>query len=267
MRQRIIKVALIGAVAAVVTVPRPARADDRDSIYDVDPVIDGAVIAGSVSLVIGLYAFGAGAIDTRCPCDPQEVNPLDRFAVDYHSGAAAWASNATAGVALLAPPLLDWLALGATRPLLEDLTVYSEALAVGGALVTTVKQLVQRPFPRTYQGDPTLVDSANGYRSFFSGHATLVFAALSTASITFRERHGPSWVPWAITAAFGTAVAVGRVAAGWHFPTDVMAGTAAGLTIGVVVPLLHLHRLRLSPFVSTMPGSGAAGLSLGGRWS
>jgi membrane-associated phospholipid phosphatase len=268
MAKRIVELVLAGLVVSIgVARASPAAASDGDSVYEIDPVIDGAVIGGSVALVISLYTFAAGAIDTRCPCDRNEVNSFDRFAVGYHSNAAAWASNVTAGLAFIAPPVLDWLALGLTRPLVEDLTVYAETFAVSGALVVIAKQIAQRPFPRTYQGDPTLVDSPNGYRSFYSGHSTLVFAALTTAAITIHERYGPSWIPWAVAAAVGTGVSIARVAAGWHFPTDAIVGAVAGAAVGTAVPLLHLRRLSWFPFVSAAAGERAAGLAVAGHWS
>jgi membrane-associated phospholipid phosphatase len=245
---------------------KPAPPAEPVPLYDVNLILDGAVIAASVSATIGIYAFAAGSIDKRCPCDRQEVNPIDRFAVGNDSGIAAAASNVTVGAALIVPVILDWFAVGTTRSYFNDLVVYAESIAVAGALAVTFKQIVQRPLPRTYAGDPALIDSPSGYRSFYSGHTTLAFAALSTASVTITERYGETWVPWVVTAGVGASVAVERVAAGWHFPTDVMAGALAGAAIGVAVPVLHLHRLRLMPFVSAAPGTRNEGLTLAGVW-
>ncbi len=48
------------------------------------------------------------------------------------------------------------------------------------------------------------------------------------------------WITLAVGMLTTTLVDVGRVRAGVHFPTDVLAGTTAGIGIGVLVP--HLHR-------------------------
>jgi membrane-associated phospholipid phosphatase len=264
MRQlRSATIALV--TAAVALCPAPAVAEE-DSIYKVDPVIDGAIIGASAALVISLYVFGSGVIDVRCPCDPREVNALDRHAIGNDSGAAAWLSDVTVGLALLGPAALDWFALRDVRPYLEDLTVYAEAIAVSAAMVTTLKHATGRPFPRTYAGDPELVGSVNGYRSFYSGHTALAFTALSTASVTIGERYGLYLWPWLTTVVVGTSVAIERVAAGWHFPTDVMVGAVAGTAVGVAVPLLHLRRLRLVPFDLGAPRAPGVGLALAGRW-
>ncbi len=218
---------------ALTTMPTPrlARADDSKSIYQVDPLVDGAIIGASVALTASLYLFAAGAIDVRCPCNPQEVNAFDRPTIGNDSEVAATISNLTAGLALLAPPVLDWFVLREPRPYLEDLTVYAEAIAVSGALSTVAKQIAQRPFPRTYAGDPSQLHTPNGYRSFYSGHVALVTAALSTAAFTIGERHGPALAAWLVMAGVSASVAAERVAAGWHFPTDVIVAAVAGTAV------------------------------------
>jgi membrane-associated phospholipid phosphatase len=117
--------------------------------------------------------------------------------------------------------------------------VFSQTLAVNGALVTAAKFLVQRPLPRTYAGDPSLIDRPEGYRSFYSGHTSLVFAGLSATAMTIRLRHGTKVWPWIVTGLVGTSVAVERVADGRHFPTDVITAAIMGSAVGIVVPALH----------------------------
>src|SRR4051812_7949005 len=162
--------ALLTALAIAGPLQGRAHAEaspDPASIYKVDPIIDGAVIFVSVASVIGIYTLGAGSIDVSCPCDRNQVNAFDRPAIGNNSDVAARISDVTVSLALLAPVALDWLALRRARPYLEDLTVYAETIAVSGLLVSIAKQLTQRPFPRTYAGDPNLVDTPNGYRSFY----------------------------------------------------------------------------------------------------
>jgi membrane-associated phospholipid phosphatase len=245
--------------------PAPARAND-DSIYQVHPVVDGVTIGASLALVGTMYAFGSGLIDVRCPCDRNEVNSFDRGAIGNHSNAAAWLSDVTVGAALLAPVALDWFALRDLRVYVEDLTVFAEALSVAGALNVLAKQVVGRPFPRTYAGDPSLVHSTNGYHSFFSGHTTLTFAALSVASVTIGERYGPKLLPWLVTLVVGASVAVERVAAGWHFPTDVLMGAGVGTVVGIGIPVLHLRRLGIMPTWTAFPDARSAGIGFSGRW-
>jgi len=151
------------------------------------------------------------------------------------------ASDATAGVVLVAPVILDALDVGLSKTWVEDVTVYGEALAVNGALVTAAKYTVQRPLPRTYAGDPGLLHQPGGYRSFYSGHTSVVVAALSVTAMTLNLRHDQRLWPWVLVLGVGTMVAAERIAAGRHFYTDVAVGAVAGAAVGTLVPLAHLR--------------------------
>jgi len=185
------------------------------------------------------YAFASDLIHPHRPGDPAAVNALDRHVIGNHNKFLDDVSDVTAGIVMLAPPLLDGLDVGLSRVLVEDLTVYAETLAVNGALVTAVKYIVQRPLPRTYAGDPTLLNQPGGYRSFYSGHASVVAAALSAAAMTLEARHGQHLWPWVLVAVVGGMVAAERIAAGRHFYTDVAVGAVAGAAVGTLVPLAH----------------------------
>jgi membrane-associated phospholipid phosphatase len=209
------------------------------SIYRVTPAVDVPIIVAGVLAIALPYAFANDLIHPRCPCDPGEVNSLDRHVIGNHNKVLDDASDATAAIVLVAPPLLDALDLGFSPALLEDVTVYGEALAVNGALVTATKYAVQRPLPRTYARDPTLLNQPGGYRSFYSGHVSVVFAALSVTAMTLEVRHHQHLWPWVLAVAVGTMVAAERVAAGRHFYTDVAVGAVAGAAVGTLVPLAH----------------------------
>ena len=229
------------ALALLVAVSAPPEAINATpaSVYRVSPAIDGSIIGASLLAIAIPYAFAGSFIHPHCPCAANEVNPLDRHVIGNHNKLLDDASDATAGIVMVAPLLLDGLDVGLSRTLLEDATVYGEALAVNGAMVTAVKYIAQRPLPRTYAGDPALVNQPGGYRSFYSGHTSLVVAALSVTAVTLEARHGQRVWPWLVVAAIGTMVAAERVAAGRHFYTDVAVGAVAGAAVGTLVPMAH----------------------------
>ncbi|HEY4394722.1 MAG TPA: phosphatase PAP2 family protein [Polyangia bacterium] len=136
---------------------------------------------------------------------------------------------------------------------------------MNGALNTTVKYAVQRPIPRAYS-DPVAAANPDSYRSFYSGHTSLAFAALSTTSVTLNARYGLTWQPWVATVAIGVSVAIERVLAGYHFYTDVLVGAAAGAAVGIAVPLVHLRARELRLSALRPAGGQGAGVELSGAF-
>ena len=258
-------VALLAGV--VLASPRAAAAPpsgpEPESVYHVNLPIDGAVIlAGAVGSLIP-YVLSSHLIDVSCPCPASSVNSFDRGVIGNASDGADLASNVTLALAFAAPPVADWLALRNRRVWLEDAVVFAEAISVNGAFVTLAKYAVQRPIPRVYS-DPVAAKDANNYRSFYSGHTSNAFAALSAAAVTIDARYGLTWQPWVVTLLVGGSVAVERVLAGYHFYTDVLVGAAAGTVVGTGVAVLHLRgpRVRISLF---RPANGVgAGIAFAG---
>jgi membrane-associated phospholipid phosphatase len=218
----------------------PSAADRHRSVYSVRWPIDVPVSVVGGLMVALPYDLGGGLIRERCPCDPSQVNPIDRGVIGNHSAAANRISDVSVGLALIAPIILDAVDVGTSHDLVEDMLVYAEALAVNGALVTVAKWAVQRPLPVVYSGDaPELVNAPGGYRSFYSGHTSNAVTALMAASMTYTLRHGETWWPWVVTGAFGFSVGAERVAAGRHFYTDVAVGALAGVLVGWLIPRIH----------------------------
>ncbi len=261
MRSRPAPLALALACAAWAA-PRPAGAGDPSaappSVYHVRLAVDGAVIGAAAAATLVPYALQDRIIQERCPCDRSEIPRFERFVVGYRSNAADVATDALAALSIVVPATVDALALGWTRPLLEDGVVFAEAILVNGAIVTTVKDLVQRPTPRAYAGDAPIVSRPTGYRAFYSGHTSVTVAALTAAAWTWRFRRGPAAWPWVVVATVGAGVGALRIAGGNHFPTDVVTGAVAGLAIGTAVPLLHRRHRRLA-LVPAPGGLGIAG--------
>jgi membrane-associated phospholipid phosphatase len=253
--------AVVAGLAFVAAADAPAAAADpaseRASIYSVSPVIDGAVIVGGALASLIPYALSSRLITPHCPCRASDVNGFDRGVIGNASDAADRISTVTVALTLAAPITADFLLLASKRTFVEDVTVLAEAVSVSSALVTLAKYTTQRPIPRVYS-DPTYVSSRSNYRSFYSGHASLAFTALTVASVTTSRRYGLRWPPWLITALVGGSVAAERVLAGVHFYTDVLAGAAAGIAVGGAVTWAHLRQapLRISAAPPAL-GSGA----------
>src|SRR5919198_2488096 len=220
--------------------PTLVQEKPHESVYRVHPLIDGAVIVAGAATAAVPYRFSSSLIHPRCPCDPSEVNPIDRTIIGNHSEAADMVSGVSVAAAWLVPVVTDVVDVGVSHELLEDMVVYAEGLAVNGALVTLAKYSVQRPLPIVYAGlAPDLINSPRGYRSFYSGHTSNALTALMVASMTYTLRHGPAWWPWVVTGIFGFSIATERVLAGRHFYSDVAVGAFSGVLVGWTIPRLH----------------------------
>lgn len=270
----LVSAALVSAaVAAPVSAPadalrEPAPAARARSIYRIDPLVDGVLIGVASVAAAVPYLFANKWIHPSCPpCDPSQVNAFDRGTVGDHSKFADDLSDVTVVAAMAATPVLDVLDLGWREELLEDAVVYAETMAIDAAAVSITKAAVQRPLPRVVAGQaPEIVNTPNGYRSFYSGHTTATVAALSAGAMTYTLRHGDTawqrtW-PWLVTGAVGASVGVERVLAGRHYVSDVLVGAAAGALIGTLVPYLHARAPGVAVGVAPAPGGGQVSFSL-----
>lgn len=132
-----------------------------------------------------------------------------------------------------------WYALTATLPwLLGDrgLRAALHMLLAGGLGLLLYRQLKERlvrerPFVRL-AGIECFMAPLDRY-SFPSGHT------LHAVAFTFIAC---SYVPWlaVLLVPFAAAVAMSRVVLGLHYPSDVVAGAAMGLALGVGTNLLFL---------------------------
>jgi membrane-associated phospholipid phosphatase len=237
------------------------------SVYVLNPWTDGLLLGATTVSWIVLSAAGPSWVTPHCPCDPSQVPAFDRVALHWHSQAAEVASNVTEVLALLAPVGVDLVDVGFGQALFEDMVVYGEVLSISGTATEAAKYGVQRPRPYVYGSTSTAVlKSSASYTSFFSGHSTVTFGALTTLAMTETLRHGPLVWPWLLVGLLGTSVAVERVLAGQHFPTDVIVGAAVGIGTGVLVAWLHRRENPAEPQVSLVFRPGGAGLQVSGLW-
>jgi membrane-associated phospholipid phosphatase len=252
---------LAGLTAPAVVPDALAREVDEKpwpSIYRISPLVDALVI-GAGALGGGLpYLWRDDLVGQDCPCDRNEVNPFDRRVIGNYSQVIANASDVSLVLALALPLLANYLVLDDGSVWLEDAVVFTQAVTTNLLLTAVAKFVVQRPQPTVYEpGGPRVTGDAMMYLSFYSGHTSVVFTALSAASFTVGKRYGRWALPWLVTLVYGAGVGAQLVLSGGHFPTDVIVGAAAGTLVGTVVPWLHLRperRLGLLPWGVTRGG-------------
>lgn len=98
-----------------------------------------------------------------------------------------------------------------------------------------------RPFMFGGEGGSSR-DDPEAQGSFYSGHSSAAFATAVFTGMWFQKMYPDSrWIPWVWGGSLGVAatVAVLRVAAGKHFPSDIIVGALAGSAISYSVLKLH----------------------------
>ncbi len=174
------------------------------------------------------------------PCDPASLWGIDRGVLG-HATAGAGAASDVLVLGVMGGAALAGI-VGAPPALRNgNAAVFGETIAAAYAATSWLKVVVGRERPVLYTADAaTAADDPDSQRSLPSGHTAGAFsAAVSYLVISGRQRL-PHRTRNAVLL-FGGAAAVGtlRVAAGRHFPTDVLAGAALGSLIGWLIPTVH----------------------------
>lgn len=212
---------------------------DSRSVYEINPWIDGGIIAGSVLGVSYAYSHPSVLISKNCPCDPSTVNPFDRGAIFNDRPSYYSFASGTVYATIAIPVILDAIDLGMKKELSEDVVVFAEVLAVNQALTTLLKFSIQRPFPHRYLSTNTNPVEAGDFIAFPSGHTSTVAALLSATAVTINLRYGKDYWSWVAAGLVTTIVGYSMVHSGEHFNSDVLAGAALGAVVGISIPLMH----------------------------
>ena len=127
---------------------------------------------------------------------------------------------------------------------LQYLTVGVQNVWFTANLTQTVKVLAARNRPYT-QAPGFVSDRRDDHYSFFSGHSSITATVATTAlMMAFNQRDLASWGRPAAYAAGGLALTTAtlRIAAGKHYPSDVVTGILVG--VGVALINTQLHRVK-----------------------
>ena len=269
-RPGVIVPALLGAMlsltpAATFAQTPGATAPTARRPYRLHPSLDTAVVLSGASIWLGTEFMYREVIPLgRCPCDPAILNDLDRPTAGLSVPNVTVLSNVATGLLLTLPAVLDafdvWRSGGSVPEWIEDTLVLGEALVVGGAVSAMFKVMYQRPRPSAYGADPedARFSDPNTYQSFYSLSTTEIVTAAIVGSTTYALRHprGPwRWIYLGTAGTLAAGFGLSRVLTGKHFPTDVLAATAVGSLIGLLVPLLHERPLPVAFGAAATPGA------------
>ncbi|TNF33574.1 MAG: phosphatase PAP2 family protein [Deltaproteobacteria bacterium] len=173
---------------------------------------------------------------------------------------AAGLSDVTLVLSLASPYLVDALGVAALhrdspevglQMALVDTEVLAVVMAIGGIVKATTSR--ERPYGRTCgldgPDDGADCDGPERYRSFFSGHTALTFAAAATACshhLNLDLFQDPTADALACTGGFLVAGFTGlmRVTSDRHYLSDVLVGAGVGTLVGLGLPWLLHYRFE-----------------------
>jgi membrane-associated phospholipid phosphatase len=242
-----------------------AQAQTSETPYRLYPALDATAMGVSALVWWTPALLPAGFVATDgCSCSSTSLNGFDRWAVTrYHPGYSIAGELMIAGIYSLAVllDLADVINAGeSAQSFFSDLAVIAEAVLLNGALNQVAKLVVARPRPLLYElpaSDPRQRDP-DSYLSFYSAHTSSAFAIALAYAQTFAYRHPDSpyrYLVYAAAIAAGSGIGATRIAAGKHFPSDVLVGAVTGAAFGLLIPWLHRRNDRAQLSVIASPDS------------
>lgn len=197
--------------------------------------------------------------------DRDDVNPFDRSATYNYSKTGDKWSNYTRNILVFSPAVFA----GFDEPRSDFhiiAVMYLESIAIEEGLTSIVKSAADRKRPYVYNSDVPLEKKTNkdSTRSFYSGHTSTAFNSAVFISTVFSDYYpdsGMRYVVWITSLTLASTTGYLRYAAGKHYPSDIIAGAAAGAVTGYTVPALHRKKesqVSVIPLIN--PGYAGAGI-------
>ena len=252
----------------------PVAWGQTDFPYEITSDTDLAVV-GSTALLFGLGWWADAESPNNRPfieeeiqtLDPLKINSFDRSATNRYSPKAAKLSDIFMYSSAVAPLSLTLTETGSKEPLTLT-TMHLETLLLNGGVTYLMKNLFRRTRPFVYNDDPRIPDSLRfsrtARRGFPSGHTSTAFASMVFLATVYGKMNPDSHsknLVWAGCLATASVTGYLRYAAGYHFPTDILAGAALGAFTGWLVPQLH-EIDQDGPHEGAAKGSMVMGLSV-----
>lgn len=212
------------------------------------PVTAMAIITSG----FGTYLYSQMEVPKQV-MNPNHLLPWDKKVAGRYSKGADQASDIGALLAIT-PLVIGGTALYSRQSDLREFGTFSLMLVQsvlfqsGINLAVRASQLWPRPYVYATSGEGfEKSQNAKGeaYGSFFSGHASAAFTVAVFTSEWFNETHPNSANTGVVRAlAFSLAGIEGvlRIAAGKHYPTDVLVGALVGTSVSYGVLFMHKKR-------------------------
>jgi membrane-associated phospholipid phosphatase len=213
-----------------------AEADEAVKLLTTPTSSDYALTMVGGGLWVGSEIFK----DSIAPSEPRWKTPnaLERAVRDslkWRNTDLNIASRSSDLLLVGAVSSLFWTPLLTENDYRSHVMVGLEAVILSGVLMQGVKFAVGRQRPYSYYSTRP-AKGADDYLSFYSGHASTVFAVATSTAYLLSDAHPKQKnVIWSSALAVAATVAYLRVAADKHYFSDVLVGGLTGGTIGYLV--------------------------------
>jgi membrane-associated phospholipid phosphatase len=224
-----------------------------------DAPLAAAGLAIGASSLYFLYQTTPVSIYEINGLSSSDINRFDRSAVTYYSPQISTVSDILV-ISMVALPAVLFTDNAIRSDFFTIAAMYAETMVYAYSLPSICKGTVLRYRPGLYNAelsmDTKLEFGKEAKWSFFSGHTTAAFASAFFLAKVYSDYHPKSKAnKFIYGGAVITASAIGflRYRAGKHFPTDIIAGAAAGAIIGYGIPALHKiknKKVSIIPFAS-----------------
>lgn len=234
----------------------------NDSPYKTSLKADGPIILGSLGLgYLGLNMIKNKETLTAAEAaakTPDDVNGFDRFSAGDFSEKADKDSYIPF-YASFAAPVVMLLNKNESKKAGQILVLFTESMAITGAMFSLTAGSVQRSRPFVYGTEAPLDKrmDKDSQRSFYAGHTAATATATFFLAKVFQDFNPDSKAKpyiWAAAAIVPASVGYLRLRAGQHFLSDNLLGYALGAGVGILVPQLHkkgsTSNFSLSPSVN-----------------
>ena len=233
--------------------------------YFIKPKVDIPVFATGAAFT--LYNFSRISKKTSSSqsyvesLNKNDVNWFDRWGVRPYSKTKDNASYIPFYVAMPSPVILFAIDGKMRKDFFKLSFLYAEAMTITGVLYSSATGYTNRLRPMVYDAATPIEKRTNSEqkKSFFAGHVALVATSTFFMARVIADYHPDSkfkWLYYGIAGAATATTAYLRQAAGEHFPSDILLGTAVGTLSGLLTPSLHQHKLIKNKRLSIFPVSG-----------
>ena len=218
--------------------------------FYLEPSFDGPfIVAGCYGVYLGTLVESYITPANLNTLVKEDINPLDRWAVNYFSESIKRTGNHF--LALTALPVVIGI-YGNSREYnnwdaITDGVMYLESLLFTYSMSHYIKGFEIRPKPRAYNTDLSYLErkEKSNASGFYSLNSALAANSVAFTDAVFSTRFPDSaWLPYIRIIGWTTVAFMGytQIASGEHFPTDVIFGTAIGAASGYMVPLSHIAK-------------------------